>query len=507
MDDIIPDVVIERVNASSIRLYIEDKGIRMTIHTHFTYDEPGFVKNKWTKWDGRVNLFKLRGDLLPYGCLSMLIDLCTQNGWTFQLDDAFKADITKVTREQLAKWVKTLDLRSDGVPIEPYDYQIDALYLSIKFNRLVILAATSAGKSLIAYMLTRYYEMLYNKDGKKILILVPSQMLVDQMYNDFVDYSSHNGWRVDQNAHTIIGGKPKTARKMVYISTWQSIYKEDPEYFTVFGRVINDETHLASGASITAIMNNCVNAYQRVGMTGTLKNEKIHPILVMSLFGHIKRVVTSKQLIDAGRATELAVKMFQLDYDKEERDYISKCKYQDEITFLIEHAYRNKVIASLAATASGNTLIMLDRIEHIDTIKNLLDGMTHNKKVYVITGDVKRDERASIKAVAEAESDIIVIGTPGCVSTGLSIKRLKNLIMGHPSKSVIRVLQSIGRLLRLHADKSFALVYDFVDNLSTDDTINFSLKHASERLLIYKEDQFPVTYKKITMTKHSECVK
>lgn len=496
------DIIIERVNASFIRIYTEDKGIRQDIHEHFTYPEPGFQKNKWTKWDGTVRLFKLRGDLLPYGCLMMLIDLAKVRGWKIQLDDAFKNDISNVTRTELAEWVKSLNLHSGGIPIDPYEYQMEALYLSIRYNRLVVLAATSAGKSLIAYMLTRYYEMLSDGDGKKILILVPSQMLVDQMYADFADYSSVNGWKTNDMVHTIMEGRPKSARKMVYISTWQSIYEEDEEYFKGFGRVINDETHLASGKSITSIMDKCTNAYQRVGMTGTLKAEKVHPILVMSLFGPVKRVVTTKQLINAGRATEVDIKLFQLNYSKEECEYVSTCNYQKEIEFLVSHEYRNKVIAMLAASVKGNTLLIFDRLEHIENVKRILDTLPHGKSVFVITGAVDRDERGAIKAIAEREDGVIVLGTSGCVSTGLSIKRLRNLIFTHPSKSIIKVLQSIGRIIRLHTEKFDSHVYDMVDNLAFNDKPNFALKHAVERIQIYKNDEFPISFKRVEMVPH-----
>jgi hypothetical protein len=287
------DLVIERVNASFIRLYTEDKGIRQDISDHFTYPEPGFVRNKYTKWDGTTRLFKLKGNLLPYGLLHMLLMLAKQRGWSFELDDTFKQDISNVTRDELKEWVKTLDLQSGGFPIEPYDYQMEGLYLSIKYNRIVLLAATSAGKSLIAYMLARYYEMLCEEDGKKILIVVPSQMLVDQLFDDFKDYSSANGWDVNAMVHTIMQDRPKTARKMVYISTWQSIFEEDEEYFKVFGRVVVDEVHRASGKSITAIMDKCVGAHQRVGMTGTLKAEKcLHPDSLISMSdGTFKKIV------------------------------------------------------------------------------------------------------------------------------------------------------------------------------------------------------------------------
>lgn len=493
------DLVIERVNAAFIRVYTEDMGVRKDIHDHFTYKEPGFVRNKWTKWNGDVKLFKLKGNLLPYGCLQMLLELAKSMGWTFELDSAFKNDISHVTREELKDWVKTLDLRTEGLPIDPYDYQMEALYLGVKYNRMVILAATSAGKSLIAYLLTRYYEMLSNEDGKKILILVPSQMLVNQMYADFQDYSTHNGWNVNENVHTIMEGCPKNANKMVYISTWQSIFEEDEEYFKQFGRIINDETHLASGKSITKIMENSTNAYQRIGMTGTLKAEKIHPILVMSLFGPIKRVVATKQLIAAGRATEVNIKLFQLDYNIEERKYVAGCNYQKEIDFLINHYHRNKVIATLAATLKGNTLLMFDRLEHIEKVREILNSMKHNKSIYVITGSVDRDERMAIKAIAEREDGVVVLGTSGCVSTGLSIKKLRNLVFNHPSKSNIKILQAVGRILRLHSDKGDAFVYDLVDNLSYEDKPNYALKHAVERIGIYNSDEFPTSWKKIEM--------
>lgn len=501
------DIVIERANASFIRVYTEDNGIRQDIHDHFTYPEPTFTRNKWSKWDGTVRLFKLRGNTLPYGCLQMLLELAKVRGWTFELDDAFRSDITKITKPELTEWVKTLNIHTGGMPIDPYDYQMEALYLGIKFGRMTVLAATSAGKSLIAYMLTRYYEMLCDGDGKKILILVPSQMLVDQMYADFQDYSTVNGWDVKANCHKIMEGMPKNARKMVYISTWQSIYEESDEYFEQFGRIINDETHLASGKSISSIMDKSVNAYQRIGMTGTLKAEKIHPILIMSLFGPIKRVVTTKQLIDAGRATEVDIKMFQLNYKREECAYISQCSYQQEIEFLVGHAYRNKIIATLASTLKGNTLMMFDRLEHIENVKAILDKIDHGKQVYVITGDVDKDERGIIKMIAEKDDGVIVLGTSGCVSTGLSIKRLRNLLLCHPSKSIVKVLQAVGRIIRLHNEKGTSHVYDMVDNFSYEDKPNFALKHAMERLQIYKNDEFPISFKRIEMATHIDTVK
>ena len=499
MDEPTYDITIERVNASFIKLYVEDKGIRQDISDFFTYQEPGHVKSRFNKWDGIVRLFKLRTGYLPYGCLQMLLVQAKERGWKIDLDTRFSIDITKVTREELKTWITTLDIRSEGHQIEPYDYQIEALYLSIKFNRMVLLAATSAGKSLIAYMLVRYYEMIMESDDEKTLIVVPSQMLVDQMFNDFKDYSSHNGWNVEKNCHTIMQDRPKTSRKPIYISTWQSIHKEAPDYFLDFTSIISDECHLASGKSISSIMDCSVNAHRRIGMTGTLKSDKLHPILVSSLFGPVQRVVTTRQLIDTGRATSVDVTAMMLSYDPSERKKVAGSTYKDEIQFLIEHPHRNKMVASLIASLRGNTLVVFDRIEHIEAVKEILDSMTHGKQVFVITGDVKRDERELIKLIATKEDGITVLGTFGCVSTGLSIKRLRNLVLPHPSKSVVRVLQSLGRILRLHDDKDAAFVFDFMDDLSYEGESNHTLRHAFIRVDMYKNDQLPLSFKKLTM--------
>lgn len=501
------DIIVERVNASKIRLYIEDEGIMQDIYEFFQFDQPGFQRNKWTKWDGRVRLFNKSTGLFPYGLLNMLTKLGADRGWTFDFDERFQKDYTKVTKEELNDWIKSLDIHSGGKPIEPYDYQLEAVYLAIRYGRMTLLAATSAGKSLICYILTRYYEMLAAEDEKKILIIVPSQLLVEQMYADFKDYSSNVDWDTEKNVHYIMEGRPKNARKQIYLSTWQSIYEESEDYFQQFGSIICDEVHGASGDSIGSIMGNSKDAYRRVGMTGTLKNDKINPLMVTSHFGPVKRVVTTRELIDAGRATETCITMMQLDYADEERNLVKDMSYQQEIEFLIGHAYRNKVIQNLAKGLKGNTLILFDRKDaHLHKVKDQLSSQDHNKLVVVIDGDVESEDRAAIKKAIEAGTDIVLLATYGTMSTGVSIKKLHNLVFAHPSKSIIRVLQSVGRLLRLHDSKDIANIYDLCDNFNVGTQANFALRHALIRLGFYRSEQHKIKPRKIQMKTHESEV-
>lgn len=235
------DLFIKRQNASFIQVLSNDEGIIKDLYEFFRYEEPNFTKNKWSKWDGVVRMYNKGNGKLPYGLLQVVLKFAEDRKYTYDLDPKFKEDITNITREQIASWVKEIKLHSGGVEIEPYEYQMEALYLAVRYNRMTLLAATSAGKSLVAYLLCRYYEMLNNQDGLKTLLVVPSINLVSQMYSDFKDYSVLNGWDASINCHTISEGARKNSINPIYISTWQSIKDEDPDYFHQFGRVIVDE--------------------------------------------------------------------------------------------------------------------------------------------------------------------------------------------------------------------------------------------------------------------------
>mgnify|MGYP000665051239 CR=1 FL=1 len=498
------DLLIERVNASLIRVHTADKGIREDLYQFFQYSEPGFQKNRFTKWDGTHRLFKKSTGDLPYGVLKMLLSLCRDRGYSFELDDTFKEDIAKVTMSDLKSWVKELDL-----PVEPYDYQMQMLHDGVKYNRMTFLAATSAGKSLAIYMLVRYYEMLNAQDGLKTLVLVPSINLVSQMHGDFKDYSQRNKWNAQLMCHQICEGAAKESNKPVFISTWQSIQKMPAEYFHQFGRVIIDETHLASGDSIRYIGMNCINAYQRVGLTGTLRNDKINPVLVQSVLGPVKKIVSARELIDAGRATRTDIKMVQLDYGRNDRKFVHDMapEYAKEIDFLIAHQERNKVIKNMARGLKGNSLFLFDRVEgHLEPVYEQLVAENDQGRTYFkISGEVDNETRDRIKKAIEAGNDIVLLSTFGCSSTGVSIKKLHNLVLCHPTKSNVRLLQSLGRLLRLHESKDVATIYDLVDDIEYQGRKNFAWKHGIERFRIYQEEGHPVKVMKYPIGNGSDA--
>ena len=169
--------------------------------------------------------------------------------------------------------------------------------------------------------------------------------------------------------------------------------------------------------------------------------------------------------------------------------------YEEEIQYLISHEKRNNFIKNLALDLKGNTLILYSRVEtHGQIIYDLINTV-NDRKVFFIHGGVDVEDREQVREITEKESNAIIVASYGTFSTGINIKNLHNVIFASPSKSRIRNLQSIGRVLRKGSNKFKATLYDIADdcrvtlpNLETKK--NYTLNHLLERIKIYNEEHF-----------------
>lgn len=85
---------------------------------------------------------------------------------------------------------------------------------------------------------------------------------------------------------------------------------------------------------------------------------------------------------------------------------------------------------------------------------------------------------------------VIIVASMGCFSTGINIRNIHNVIFASPSKSQIRVLQSIGRGLRKSDDDRDTTLYDIADDLHWKSHKNYTLNHSGERIKIYSKEKF-----------------
>jgi len=488
------DLVIKKVNEAYIKIDCE-KHISKELSEYFQFYVPGYqfvpaFRNKI--WDGKVRLYNLQNSQIYYGLISYIEQFCESRNYTYECENNLDTE-DEYSEYHAKKFISKINPHARGEPIEVREHQIAAYVHAMQNRRALLLSPTASGKSLIIYLLFRQLHEYQNLKG---LIIVPTTSLVEQLYSDFGDYN--NGEML--NVHRIYQGKEKETDKPLTISTWQSLYKMPKEYFEQFDYVIGDEAHNFKAQSLTSILTNCVNAKYRIGLTGTLDGTKTHKLVLEGLFGPVRKVITTNELIQQKVVSQFEIKCLVLKHSDEIAKELKSKTYAEEIQYLILNESRNKFIKNLAVSLGTNTLVLY---QMVDKHGKILYDMIRNterigdRKVFFVHGGVDASDREEIRRIMEIEKDAIVVASFGTFSTGINIRNLHNIIFAMPTKSSIRTLQSIGRGLRQSEGKEIATLYDIADDLRVGKHMNYTLKHFVERTKIYNEEQFPFKIYKI----------
>tara|TARA_Y100000310_G_scaffold253734_1_gene260673 strand:+ start:559 stop:2088 length:1530 start_codon:yes stop_codon:yes gene_type:complete len=486
--------MIEIIPINSVYMDIKcERDVAKEISDFFTFNVPGAEYTpafKYRKWDGKIRLFNMFKRCLYCGLLEYLVKFCEDRGYDYFLDPQLTPHPKIINHKHVEDFfINFLKPHSKNKPIIPHQHQIDAVYECVNKKRSLLLSPTGSGKSLIIYALMRYYQKITNK---KVLILVPTTSLVEQMYTDFEDYSSSSDWDVSDNCHKIYSGKDREASQQVTISTWQSLYKMPKEFFDQYGAVFGDECHLYKAKSLSAIMEKLTDCPIRIGTTGTLDGTKAHKLMIEGLFGPVFKAASTKDLIKQDILSDFEIDSILLKYPKDMCESFKRLPYQEEINQLISLEARNDFITDLAEKTKGNTLILFQYVKNhgIPLYEKMISK--GQGKVFLVHGGVHADIREEIRHIAEEEDNAVIVASYGTFSTGVSIKKLHNIIFASPSKSRIRVLQSIGRQLRKSDHKNKARLFDISDDLRWKKYVNHTYRHYEERLEIYKSENFDV---------------
>jgi len=415
-------LIIKKKNEVFLQIQAEPY-IHQELSDYFTFEVPEakFLKRnpKYKYWDGTIRLYSPGTGEMYVGLYNQLSLWAKEKNYVIEtVENNWYGNVTDVNSLVSPEGIKTFVDKISN--IKARDYQYYTVYLALKYNRGLFLSPTGSGKSLMIYSLVRYYHAT----DKKILIIVPTTSLVEQMVKDFIDY----GWNADEHIHKIYSGQEKNSDKPIIISTWQSIYKFPKRYFDDIDCVIGDEAHLFKSKSLTGIMEKLHNAKYRFGFTGTLDGTKTHKWVLEGLFGACEKVTKTEPLYE-----------------------------------LINNTVSN------------------------------------NRKVFFVHGSIDTEDREAVRSIAEKEDNAIIIASYGTFSTGINIKRLHNIIFASPSKSRIRNLQSIGRVLRKGEGKEIATLYDIADDISTKTRQNYTLRHLQERIKIYQEENFKYEIIKVNL--------
>ena len=481
----IEHVVVEQIDNVYVQVHAEDS-ILQEMSDFFTFSSPGYQFSpafKSRHWDGKIRLLNLRTRQIYVGLIAYIKPLCKQRNYTIEVLDDDK-EVFPIDTKNLATAL--------SLPMEPRDYQLLASSVGLTKKRTVLVSPTASGKSLIIYMMIRH---LLNSGKKRGLLVVPTINLVTQMFSDFENYSKLNGWNVEKHCQKIYGGESKIPDSELVISTWQSIYDMPKKYFSQFDFIIGDEAHTFKAKSLTSIMTKLINCDVRIGTTGTLDDSKVNKLVLEGLFGPVFKVISTKELIERKQLANFNIKCLVLKYPDLVCKAVKGFTYQDEMNFLTQHEGRNNFIRDLAINLKGNTLILFTYVDKhgrilFDLIKEKIEN---NRKIFFVYGGTEAEDREAIRHITEQESNAIIVASYGTFSTGVNIRNLHNIIFSSPTKSKIRSLQSIGRVLRLGENKDAATLYDIADDLRYGPYTNFTLKHYEDRIKIYSEERFPFT--------------
>ncbi len=464
------EIILKKIDEVFMQVQCDD-GLARDLHDFFSFTVPNAkfmpsVKHRY--WDGKVRLFSIKTNKIYIGLLPYVDEFCRERGYDIVgINDI----IGNKERQPNEEFIEEL-----GLPFEPRDYQLEAFRSAVQYGRQLLLSPTASGKSLIIYLLARYYN-------KKTVIIVPTTSLVEQMAKDFEDYG------YDKKICKIYSGQP-IFDSDITITTWQSFSKAPKNVLESFDVVFGDEAHLFKANVLKGILEKMKKTAIRFGTTGTLDGSECHRLQLEGMFGPVKKVISSKQLMDEGTIADIDIHCIILKHKK-----CHTMSYQEEMDYLVSSEHRNMFITNLVASLKGNTLVLFQYVEkHGEVLYPLLDGRV--KDLHYVYGGTDTEDREKVRGLVEKSDDNVILASYGTFSTGVNIKRIDNIVFASPSKSKIRNLQSIGRGLRKTEGKDSMRLFDIADDLQCD---NYTLRHLKDRINIYNEERFPYEIKQFDL--------
>lgn len=439
---------------------------------------------KLGRWDGKIAFATIGGSTF-INMLDRVIPIVLEAGYHLEVDDRrpqYDFKFPTVTDDMFADKLWPEGHVLAGEPIMLRDYQVEAINRYLDNPQAIQSISTGAGKTLMTAALSSLVEPY----GRTIVI-VPNKSLVEQTEEDYINLGLDVG---------VFYGDRKEWNKTHTICTWQSL--------GAFGKktkagevdipisdflegvvcVMVDEVHSAKADVLKELLTGYMaHIPLRWGLTGTVPKEEFEFMSLLVSLGPVVGEIRADELQAKGVLANCQVDVLQL---QDEGEFST---YHQEYEFLTSDRKRLQFIAAkcLEIAKDGNTLILVDRIECGEYLTELLGD-----DAVFISGKIKtKDRKKEYKEVQSATGKIIV-ATYGVAAVGINIPRIFNLVLLEAGKSFVRVIQSIGRGIRVAEDKDFVQVYDLTSKMK------FSSRHLTKRKSYYRDANYPFKVTKVT---------
>lgn len=475
------DIKIHRVNNVYSRVECE-KSIAMEISDAFTFEVPGArfhpaFKNKY--WDGKIRLLNYQTRQIYAGLAKNIYDFAKSRGYTCETVDH---PYYHASDDTLKKFIAWLDI-NPKINIRPY--QFEAFARAVRETRRLFISPTASGKSFMIYLTAMY---IVHNLNRSVLIVVPSTQLVSQLYGDMVDYNNgDNGLDVWQ----IRDGGEKRNDSQIVISTWQAIQNQPASWYAPFSAIIGDEVHTFAASSLKKIAERCDVPY-RLGFTGTLDGTETNELVLQGLFGSKHQVTTYKELREQGYIADPRINCLVLQHDDATRKSAVGLEYKDEMKLIQTSIPRREYLMRLIKSLKGNVLCLYNAIDnHLMPMHELMVQEFGEQSVFKIHGSIKTDAREDIRKIFDSQENAKLNASYQTCQQGINIVNINHIVLCDPTKSQIRLLQSMGRGLRRSETKTKITIWDIADDLKWKKyKTNHTLNHMKERVKIYDREDF-----------------
>jgi superfamily II DNA or RNA helicase len=461
-------VTIKVYDPLNLKIDTDDADYVDLMKQEFTRRVPGFQFTPAYKsghWSGSVCMIDRWKNTFPYG---LLLDYIRAHKKSFPR--------MPITVDQEVKDIfkgPPVNIKYD-LNLKPRPYQKDCIEACLNHCRGIIRSATASGKSLVIAYIIR--NLLQNGIIQKSIIVVPSTGLITQFFQDLVDYGFKS-----KTLGTAFARR-KQWDKQTVISTWQTLAKNHDK-LNNFDNIICDETHGAKAYELKKILENATNAQYRLGFTGTLHASSLDNWNTKAYLGPVIREYPSGLLAEQGWISKATIHMLNIEYNQSTWEG----EYHDIRDAIFQNDYRLKLIKKLTNHLDHNVLLLVDKVEKEgELLQDYLKGI--NKEIVFLSGRDNVEVREMWRKACMKRNDVALIATYGIFQMGINIPNLKYIIMASPFKAKIRVLQSIGRALRLYAnkEKEGAQIYDIHDHTK------FFEKYGDIRLRYYDQEKFTI---------------
>lgn len=462
-------------------------------------------------WDGNIS-FLDKANRVPIGLIQKVKEICAKFNITLEIDGVERSMWLDFDESDFTSWVDEFFKNHEK---KPRDYQIDAAVKILKFKRSISELATSAGKTMIMFLVFGYLKHI----GKlsKMLIVVPNTSLLIQTLEAFEEYSLEK--KLLKYKSQMISGEVNEKKKQdvdIVIGTFQSLVKQSDEWFDGINTICIDEAHFTNAKSVKVVISKCRDAEIKFGLSGTLQQDDSADALTIQAFiGPMINKIRSVELFEKKVATPVNIKVVRLKYknDTLKKKLFDLRLIKDAVTgdkqlalereLVIKSNERFRVICDLIKKSKKNSLVLFQNIKdnYGRRIYDQLREETNDRGIHYVDGSTSVNIRDEYKKLMEDDGDKILIASFGTFSTGISINNIHNIFFVESYKSEKIIKQSIGRGMRLGENKDVVTIIDIQDDLSwkkhdgskrsAKAEKNYLLKHGESRIEIYKDEEFP----------------